>query len=329
MDKISLISDDGPPTRFNQLRRRHDEHFHHLSSPTNDKEDEEIRVSAFAFFSRRRNLSTFCESLLLLSTTMETIPENLPPLSSPAKTRSYHLKSKGFILGTQESKEIKVRVSELEKRQRITSDEILNNDTDTNPLDETASRHSEANPDQADETPEPTTEIISPNVSETRPLTRARINLLREQKKTDTTPLDETASRHSEANPDQADETPEPTTEIILPNVSLLNLSCLTPSLPFWYLTVLIPALLSEHIGEEINFKKIVPFQVEEAEGLLKTKFHFKCGLFVVKMLECRSWRLKDMSNINDDTAMDLKSKLYCEIFDQFMDKDFQEVYRK
>lgn len=101
MDKISLISDDGPPTRFNQLRRRHDEHFHHLSSPTNDKEDEEIRVSAFAFFSRRRNLSTFCESLLLLSTTMETIPENLPPLSSPAKTRSYHLKSKGFILGTQ------------------------------------------------------------------------------------------------------------------------------------------------------------------------------------------------------------------------------------
>ncbi|CAN6875819.1 unnamed protein product [Brassica oleracea var. botrytis] len=46
-------------------------------------------------------------------------------------------------------------------------------------------------------------------------------------------------------------------------------------------------------------------------------------------MLECRSLRLKDMSNINDDTAVDLKSKFCCEIFDQFMDKDFQEVYRK
>ena len=43
----------------------------------------------------------------------------------------------------------------------------------------------------------------------------------------------------------------------------------------FWYLTVLISALLSEHIGEEINFKKIVPFQVEEAEGL-KDKILFQ-----------------------------------------------------
>ncbi|KAF3595042.1 hypothetical protein DY000_02025013 [Brassica cretica] len=131
-----------------------------------------------------------------------------------------------------ESKEIKVRVSELEKRQRVTSDEILNNDTDTNPLDETAYRHGEANPDEANETLEPTTENISPNVSETRPRTRARRNLLRDQKKTDTTPLDETASKHSEANPDQADEIPEPTTKIILPNVSFSNLSCLRPSLP-------------------------------------------------------------------------------------------------
>ena len=55
--------------------------------------------------------------------------------------------------------------------------------TDMTPLDETASRHGEANPDEADETPEPTTEIISPNVLETRSLTRARRNLLREQKK--------------------------------------------------------------------------------------------------------------------------------------------------
>ncbi|CAF2055144.1 unnamed protein product [Brassica napus] len=108
------------------------------------------------------------------------------------------------------------------------------------PLDETASRHGEANPDEADETPEPTTEIISPNVLETRSLTRARRNLLREQKKTDTTPLDVTASKHGEANPDQVDETPEPTTEIILPNVSLSNLSCLRPSLPVSFFFILV-----------------------------------------------------------------------------------------
>ena len=56
---------------------------------------------------------------------------------------------------------------------------------------------------------------------------------------TDTNPLDETASRHSEANPDQADEIPEPTTKIILPNVSLSNLSCLRPSLPVSFFFIL------------------------------------------------------------------------------------------
>ncbi|CAG7868448.1 unnamed protein product, partial [Brassica rapa] len=58
--------------------------------------------------------------------------------------------------------------------------------------------------------------------------------------------------------------------------------------------------------------------------GLPKTKFPYNCGIFVVKMLECRSLGLKSMANINDETAMDLRSKLCCEIFDQFMDKDFR-----
>ncbi|CAN6840057.1 unnamed protein product [Brassica oleracea] len=84
-----------------------------------------------------------------------------------------------------------------------------------------------------------------------------------------------------------------------------------------------------EMMNEEINFNDIVPFQVKKAEGLPKTKLSFNCGLFVVKMLECRSLGLKKMSNINDDTAMDLRSKLCCEIFDQFMDKDFQEGCRR
>ncbi|KAL0722975.1 hypothetical protein Bca4012_037574 [Brassica carinata] len=94
-------------------------------------------------------------------------------------------------------------------------------------------------------------------------------------------------------------------------------------------LAVLIPAIKMELMGEEINYKAIVPFQVKKAEGLPKTRFPFNCGIFVVKMLECKSLGLKNMTNINDDNAMDLRSKLCCEIFDQFMDKDFQEVSRK
>ncbi|KAF8100701.1 hypothetical protein N665_0218s0039, partial [Sinapis alba] len=74
-------------------------------------------------------------------------------------------------------------------------------------------------------------------------------------------------------------------------------------------LATLIPAILSEHLGEEINYANIIPFQVETAKGLPKTQFSFNCGLFVVKMLEC--------------------SKMCCEIFNQFMDKDFKERYGK
>ncbi|CAN6884961.1 unnamed protein product [Brassica oleracea] len=88
-------------------------------------------------------------------------------------------------------------------------------------------------------------------------------------------------------------------------------------------------AIKMELLGEEVNFEDISPFQVKFAEGLPKTKFPYNCGIFVVKMLECRSLGLKSMANINDETAMDLRSKLCCEIFDQFMDKDFQEGQRK
>ncbi|CAN7017609.1 unnamed protein product, partial [Brassica oleracea var. botrytis] len=92
---------------------------------------------------------------------------------------------------------------------------------------------------------------------------------------------------------------------------------------------LLIPAIKLEMMNEEINFNDIIPFQDKKAEGLPKTKLPFNCGLIVVKMLECRSLGLKKMSNINDDTAMDLRSKLCCEIFDQFMDTDFQEGCRR
>ncbi|CAN7093237.1 unnamed protein product [Brassica rapa subsp. narinosa] len=94
-------------------------------------------------------------------------------------------------------------------------------------------------------------------------------------------------------------------------------------------LAVLISAIKMELLAEEVNFEDINSFQVKFAEGLPKTKFPYNCGIFVVKMLECRSLGLKSMANINDETAMDLRSKLCCEIFDQFMDKDFEEDQRK
>ncbi|CAN7015825.1 unnamed protein product [Brassica rapa subsp. trilocularis] len=48
-------------------------------------------------------------------------------------------------------KQIKERVTKLEKLQRVTSYETPNNETDTTPFHETASRQGEANTDQADE----------------------------------------------------------------------------------------------------------------------------------------------------------------------------------
>ncbi|XP_048593296.1 uncharacterized protein LOC111201391 [Brassica napus] len=86
-------------------------------------------------------------------------------------------------------KQIKERVTKLEKLQRVTSYGTPNNETDTTPFHETASRQGEANADQADEqlnneeTHELMNEIISPNISDTQPNTRARRNLLTEQNK--------------------------------------------------------------------------------------------------------------------------------------------------
>ncbi|KAG2322853.1 hypothetical protein Bca52824_016066 [Brassica carinata] len=87
-------------------------------------------------------------------------------------------------------------------------------------------------------------------------------------------------------------------------------------------LAVLIPAIKLEIMNEEVNFKDIVPFQVKKAEKLPKTRF--PCGIFVLKMLECKSFGLKKMLDINDDTTIDLRSKLCCDIFNHFMASDFE-----
>ncbi|KAL0723902.1 hypothetical protein Bca4012_038501 [Brassica carinata] len=89
-------------------------------------------------------------------------------------------------------------------------------------------------------------------------------------------------------------------------------------------LAVLIPAIKLEIMNEEVNFKDIVPFQVKKAEKLPKTRFPFNCGIFVLKMLECKSLGLKKMLDINDDTTIDLRSKLCCDIFNHFMASDFE-----
>ncbi|KAF8114908.1 hypothetical protein N665_0032s0039 [Sinapis alba] len=90
-------------------------------------------------------------------------------------------------------------------------------------------------------------------------------------------------------------------------------------------LAELIPALLLEPQSKEFKRENVFPFKVEKAESVCKTKIPSNCGLFVIKMLECTALGVKNMAYIDDDYALDLRSKLTCEIFDQFMDKDFKE----
>ncbi|KAL0702617.1 hypothetical protein Bca4012_058739 [Brassica carinata] len=70
-------------------------------------------------------------------------------------------------------------------------------------------------------------------------------------------------------------------------------------------LAVLIPALMMEAFGEEVNKKEVVPYKIEKVEGIPKTLSRFNCALFVLKMLECHSLKIEDMSKINDDNAME------------------------
>ncbi|KAG2298849.1 hypothetical protein Bca52824_035321 [Brassica carinata] len=70
-----------------------------------------------------------------------------------------------------ESKELKARVSKLEKRHRVTSDEDLHNETDTEAMDRTASKGGEADPDQPagtfdnEDDPQTWTVVSPPNLT--------------------------------------------------------------------------------------------------------------------------------------------------------------------
>ncbi|KAG5384246.1 hypothetical protein IGI04_035716, partial [Brassica rapa subsp. trilocularis] len=83
-------------------------------------------------------------------------------------------------------------------------------------------------------------------------------------------------------------------------------------------LAVLISDLLVESSGDEVDKVKMIPFDVEHAQGLPKTKHPFNCGIFLVKILECQSLKIGDMTKINDDNALELRRTLSCEIFNQF-----------
>ncbi|CAN6929777.1 unnamed protein product [Brassica oleracea] len=88
-------------------------------------------------------------------------------------------------------------------------------------------------------------------------------------------------------------------------------------------LAVLISDLLVESSGDEVDKVKMIPFEVEQAQGLPKTKHSFNCGIFLVKILECQSLKIGDMTKINDDNALELRRTLSCEIFNQFVDESF------
>ncbi|KAG2322854.1 hypothetical protein Bca52824_016067 [Brassica carinata] len=82
---------------------------------------------------------------------------------------------------------------------------------------------------------------------------------------------------------------------------------------------VLLPALMMEAFGKEVD--KVVPYKIEKAEGIPKTHSSYKRGLFVLKMLECHSFKIENMSKINDANALELRRSLSCEIFNQFVDE--------
>ncbi|CAF2088345.1 unnamed protein product [Brassica napus] len=88
-------------------------------------------------------------------------------------------------------------------------------------------------------------------------------------------------------------------------------------------LAVLISNLLVESSGDEVDKVKMIPFEIEQAQGLPKTKHPFNCGIFLVKILECQSLKIGDMTKINDDNALELRRTLSCEIFNQFVDENF------
>ncbi|XP_033143443.1 DUF724 domain-containing protein 6-like [Brassica rapa] len=88
-------------------------------------------------------------------------------------------------------------------------------------------------------------------------------------------------------------------------------------------LAVLITNLLVESSGDEVDKVKMIPFEIEQAQGLPKTKHPFNCGIFLVKILECQSLKIGDMTKINDDNALELRRTLSCEIFNQFVDESF------
>ncbi|CAN6988822.1 unnamed protein product [Brassica rapa subsp. trilocularis] len=88
-------------------------------------------------------------------------------------------------------------------------------------------------------------------------------------------------------------------------------------------LAVLISDLLVESSGDEVDKVKMIPFEIEQAQGLPKTKHPFNCGIFLVKILECQSLKIGDMTKINDDNALELRRTLSCEIFNQFVDESF------
>ncbi|WZZ16760.1 hypothetical protein YC2023_109849 [Brassica napus] len=75
-------------------------------------------------------------------------------------------------------------------------------------------------------------------------------------------------------------------------------------------MTVLISNLLVESSGDEVDKVKMIPFEIEEAQGLPKTKHPFNCGIFLVKILECQSLKIGDMTKINDDNALELRRTL-------------------
>ncbi|XP_048591401.1 uncharacterized protein LOC125576093 [Brassica napus] len=119
-------------------------------------------------------------------------------------------------------------------------------------------------------------------------------------------------------------------------NVAFEMLNCKRVEQGAWFRNNNLPAACFV----PVKFLEVVGYAYESVRKPHKKKTNVIGGLcrrtcerlisaIKMELLGKRSLGLKSMANINDETAMDLRSKLCCEIFNQFMDKDFQEGQRK
>lgn len=81
----------------------------------------------------------------------------------------------------------------------------------------------------------------------------------------------------------------------------------------------MIPVLMCIATNKAITDNERAAYKVDKLEGnsIPKTNCAENCALFVLKMIECHSMGITDMSKLTDDTSDDIRSNLACDLFEE------------